>query len=41
LLDGPYHFKGSYVSFEESHDPVTGAMMQRRSRTKGRMKLSP
>src|SRR5919107_3734469 len=41
LAGGPYHFKGSYVSFEASHDPVTGALMQRRSQIKGRMKLSP
>jgi membrane protein implicated in regulation of membrane protease activity len=41
LLDGPYHFNGSYEGFEASHDPVSGALMQRRSRTKGRMKPSP
>jgi hypothetical protein len=41
LLYGPYHFNGSYGSFEASHDSVTGALMQRGSRTSGRVKLSP
>jgi hypothetical protein len=41
LLYGTYHVNGSYDSFEASHEPASGASMERRSRTKGRMKPSP
>src|SRR5215204_6734792 len=41
LLYGHYHFNGSYDSFEASHEPASGASMERRWRTRGRMKPSP